>query len=1179
MRKLSSFILSLSILLAHLGSIAQNYNFRPQTASPFSLQSSGNSQIDMQYQMQGFALEAEQVKGESMQRLVLTGSPNIPGPAGMPDLPLINKNIALPQGATPTLSISIKDSLVLHNINIAPNIRIPLDTEVDFPIEKGAAYQSDSWYPQKLQHIETTEIRGLRVARLQFCPFQYNPVSKTLKVYKNIELKLHWQDNKASYIEERFRSPYWDVLLQDYIANYKDIPSIDYNHRRYNSKTDGCEYLIVIPDKPIYHQWADSLKTFRNEQGIHTRVLTTTEAGGNTIAGLNSFFEQVYNTWSPVPAAVLLMADYAQDDSGITAKSWSHPNEGIYISDNYYADVTGNHLPDFVFARMTANNAKELETMVTKCIHYEKNPPREAAFYNKPITALGWQTERWFQLCSETVGGYMRHKQGKQPVRINAVYKGNPASDPWSTASNTGSVLNAFGPAGLNYIPATPSELGGWTGGTANDVTEALNQGAFMLMHRDHGNYVGWGEPGFGSSNVRQLHNADKLSHIFSINCLTGQFDIAPASFAELMHRHDKGGALSLTAATQVSYSFVNDALVWGMFDNMWPDFLPDYGNSNVAERDFLPAFGLASGKYYLSTNNWASSYYKTITYRLFHHHGDAFNTVYYNMPQQNNILHDTYITTNTSSIQVEAEKGSLVGLSHNGTLLAAARIPDSGHATLNFPAQTVGTKLKIVITKQNYLRYEQLIETVAANVPFLCINKLKYHDANGNDSIENGETVNISLWIKNIGTEDITAPINILLSSADANISITQANHTAAALAAGTAIELNAVLKFSPSNTIEDLYQLPLSIQLSSQGFSKTFDYSTTIYAPKLHWSTISFEEVANGNGNSYIDPGEEVIARFSISNQGHAKFPAGQLSIGPNSDLINLTHSPQAFDLLHVGDSIYAQCNISSQASVPMYSTASILSTIDASPFHLQDKMYFSIGQIIEDWETQDFNRFPWHREGDKEWEISSRFKYDGSYSACSPKIDHNQSASLILHYNCIDDGYVSFYMMISSEFNSDFLSFYIDDVLQDKWSKIVLFTSGPKRFAVSAGQHTFRWTYAKDAEGQLGADQCWIDHIVLPAGSAYESIAEENATTEEAFTVFPNPATDHISIQLTQGNTPHHIELWNSLGQQQTSLSMPQQQINISTANMAPGIYFIRLLNQHKQVVQSKKILIIR
>jgi hypothetical protein len=65
---------------------------------------------------------------------------------------------------------------------------------------------------------------------------------------------------------------------------------------------------------------------------------------------------------------------------------------------------------------------------------------------------MGWQTERWFQLCSEVVNGFWKNSLGKHPVRENAIYSGTPSTS-WSTATNTATVVNYFGPNGLNYIP------------------------------------------------------------------------------------------------------------------------------------------------------------------------------------------------------------------------------------------------------------------------------------------------------------------------------------------------------------------------------------------------------------------------------------------------------------------------------------------------------------------------------------------------------------------------------------------------------------------------------------------------------------------------------------------------------------------------------------------------------
>ena len=62
-------------------------------------------------------------------------------------------------------------------------------------------------------------------------------------------------------------------------------------------------------------------------------------------------------------------------------------------------------------------------------------------------------------------------------------------------------------------------------------------------------------------------------------------------------------GLLGVIAATEVSYSFVNDTYVWGMWDEMWPNFDPGYGVSGPDR--VLPGFASVYGKYYLEASSW----------------------------------------------------------------------------------------------------------------------------------------------------------------------------------------------------------------------------------------------------------------------------------------------------------------------------------------------------------------------------------------------------------------------------------------------------------------------------------------------------------------------------------------------------------------------------------------------
>ena len=129
-------------------------------------------------------------------------------------------------------------------------------------------------------------------------------------------------------------------------------------------------------------------------------------------------------------------------------------------------------------------------------------------------------------------------------------------------------------------------------------------------------------------------------------------------------------------------------------------------------------------------------------------------------------------------------------------------------------------------------------------------------------------------------------------------------------------------------------------------------------------------------------------------------------------------------------------------------------------------------------EDFETGDFNTFPWEHYGDTSWTVTSWERYSGTYSAKAGAIDHDYSTTLWLKLDCVS-GNITFYRKVSSESGFDYLKFYIDGVEKDKWSGTEDWAE--VSFPVTAGTRTFEWTYSKDGSISEGEDTAWIDDIV--------------------------------------------------------------------------------------------------
>ncbi len=1142
------FITSIILLIFGLNTVfAQKQSFVYNDSwgkNGFSLIENKANEVKINYSVNNFSLTEINVDGQIMHNVELSGV-FLFNDKGMPDLPGGGSIIAVPQGSNVVLEIEDTRYEIIKDVEIAPAPEIPFDTEEFIPdYEKNdKVYTKNEFYPKNpVQLSKNFKIRGVDVVTLGITPFQYNPVTKELKVLRDIKVSVKFEGGNGHFGEDRLRNQWWDQILAQNIINYNSLPKIDYSERYKNDKSDGeADYVILTLNQSDYLQWADSIKDFRRKQGILTEVYTIDEIGGNTTTAIETWINNAYNNWSIPPAAVLIMADYSTGTSGIIAPSYSHPYDGNYISDNAYSDVDNDDLPEIVFARMTAQNATHLETMVTKFLDYERTPPTSSDFYLHPITALGWQDDRWFQICSEVIGGYW-NSIGKETIRINAL--GDPAynytNGPWSTATNTATVISYFGEDGLNYLPDNPGTLGGFTGGNATMLNNAINSGAFMLQHRDHGGETGWGEPAYYNSDIDGITNTD-MPYVWSINCLTGNFDLSYEVFAEKFHRYtyngQNSGAVGIMAATQVSYSFVNDVYVWGAYDNMWTDFMPEEG-ADFPTTYIYPAFAGAAGKHFLYRSSWPyNPESKQITYRLFHHHGDAFLNIYSEVPQNLTVnCADVFIYGNTT-FAVEAEDYADVAITYydanNQEVVIAGKgqtIAGSVEVELSSVPEP-GSFLTVTITKQNYFRYTKNVQVITPEGPYLVKDAISIDDSEWNDNglADYEEEFYINITIENVGTEDAT-DVTATLTTEDAyvtNLTINENISFGNIAASGTSTSSNKFL-VKLADSIPDQHRITfvLNIYDNSKALYESNVY-ITVNAPVL---TIEFDEVQDseniafssspvldvfenetynydievqmigGNQNSIIDPGETVNIIVNMGNEGHALFREALCWIESTNPNVTL-HTDTIF-LPDIDVSSYQQAEfcltVSDEAVVG--EQINLIFHLLGGLYYEESEVILTVGQIIEDFESGDFSSYNWTFGGNEDWTVQSSDVYEGTFAAKSGDIDDNQTSVIEITGNVSVASNISFYKKVSCEDdtysdNWDYLKFEINGVEQERWDGEVAWSYC--EYSVNPGNTVFKWTYSKDVSVSDGGDCAWIDYIVFPPMSFSKVVTDRNIT----------------------------------------------------------------------------------
>jgi hypothetical protein len=148
------------------------------------------------------------------------------------------------------------------------------------------------------------------------------------------------------------------------------------------------------------------------------------------------------------------------------------------------------------------------------------------------------------------------------------------------------------------------------------------------------------------------------------------------------------------------------------------------------------------------------------------------------------------------------------------------------------------------------------------------------------------------------------------------------------------------------------------------------------------------------------------------------------------------------------------------------------------------------------------------------------------------------------------------------VSSEGSYDFLSFYIDNVLQDQWSGEIDWS--PETYTVSTGIHTFKWSYTKDESANAGSDAAWIDYILFPPSVAIDdaSIVEKDIISMD---VFPNPVKDELTINTGNSLSNLTINIKDLQGRiVYTNSSNTSGNILVNTSNFSNGMYMIEATN---------------
>jgi hypothetical protein len=694
---------------------------------------------------------------------------------GEPAVPVITRYFEVPSDVDLSVEILYQDEHLLDGYNVIPAQEPPDDvvnaTPSPFALDE-AVYTTDAFFPSYTASLEGENgrdpiiIRGHRIVALSFYPVQFNPVTQQLKAHSVIEVRLNYnRPAQVEPIDERLKSLPFDELSHAFILNYayrpegssegtSPLPSLV----SAASWSDGAEYLIITHDS--FFSQVLPLADWKERKGLITKIVNTSEIApsGPTADEIADYIQDAYDTWNPAPSYVLLVGD---SDFIPTFYRNPHPSDmhGGFntASDLYYTTVDGpDYFPDIYIGRLSVDTAAQATTIINKILNYERNPPNDADFYTHASACAFFQDEdvwvgppwnmwvtrrdgfedRRFVLTSEEIRDYLQ----TQGYSVERVYCTEAAVTPTNYSPAVGDYYswNNGDPLPVDLL----RPVFAWNGDTL-DITNALNDGRFLIYHRDHGissnfwNHLpapngqwwgwldGWGDPPFDTGDVAGLTNGDLLPLVLSIECQSGWFDgeidqLDDPSltrnfecFCEDFTRHSNGGAIAAIGATRNSKSGYNDEFIKGSIDAIWPGFNPAFASGGL----FHLGQVLTYGEMYMANVYGYAGDHTQLTFELFHLFGDPELAIWTVQPEALDVTHPAAIGSGgLQEFVVTVKDGTDVPVHHAKVCLRkeneiheVAYTDPAGQVFFNIIPSS-GGQMNITVTKHNYRPYEGTI-------------------------------------------------------------------------------------------------------------------------------------------------------------------------------------------------------------------------------------------------------------------------------------------------------------------------------------------------------------------------------------------------------------------------------------------------------------------------------------
>jgi gingipain R len=602
---------------------------------------------------------------------------------GTPDVPKLNFSVVIPNQKNSSIEIIESNFVEYSNIDLAPSkgkISRSINPS-DIPYSYGDVYHTNAFFPNEPATLNTPYIiRDFRGQTIQVHPVQYNPISKVMRVYSSLKIKVTYFGKSNTNVIATNEWPQkldevFDGIYQNQFINYLSLKKT-----RYSPILEEGSLLIVCPDN-FLSEIAPLVK-WKEMKGIKTYLVNAdTITGGISESSIAATAKYYYQNMQIANMIIV------GDNTFIPARNENFTNPNLAgPSDIAYAYINNNdHYPEFAVGRFSGENSSEIKSMVDRCLEYEKTPNTNGNWMSQQIgiaseQGTGDDNQYDFQHIHDIVDS---NKNQYNYTNYYELYDG-VQSQGWNDAAG-------FPDAAM--------------------LEGHINSGVSLINYAGHGGANGIVTTSFSTSEVPLLTNINKLPFFLVVGCSPGKF-LNQTCFAEALLRAGNGGAPKGTLSSFMS-----------SIDQYWDEPMQAQDEFNAIMRGARPN-NLKTRLGALCVNGCSSM-------------NDQYNT--FNDPTGGSDMTDTWIffgdptvslfnknegpltCTHTAEIGRNATwysvncpvEGATIGLYYQGAYLAHSKVV-GGTASFTFPPLLNLDTLFITATKQNrtpYMGFSKVVD------------------------------------------------------------------------------------------------------------------------------------------------------------------------------------------------------------------------------------------------------------------------------------------------------------------------------------------------------------------------------------------------------------------------------------------------------------------------------------